>query len=201
MYNILTLNKIAKCGLDQLDPKTYTVTDDATLPADGIILRSFSMHEMELPEKLLDLATEMEAGRQFSVGTLTVMPFSTFHDAQEPLGFVIQSQVDWDVFAFATDTVNLPYNFPGVNILAVEANFQQDILDRSQRMPEKTKHRVSNTHMEIDVLCDYLMSLDLSQCREIHLLHLSDATSHEGHFINKVARSVPKGIRITACKK
>ncbi len=50
MYNILTLNKIAKCGLDQLNPKTYTVTDDATKPADGIILRSFSMHEMELPE-------------------------------------------------------------------------------------------------------------------------------------------------------
>ena len=55
--------------------------------------------------------------------------------------------------------------------------------------------------MEIDTLCDYLRSLDLSQCREIHLLHLSDATSHEGHFINKVARAVPPGIEITACKK
>ena len=82
-----------------------------------------------------------------------------------------------------------------------EANFQQGILDRSERMPEKTKKRVSNTHMEIDVLCDYLRTLDLSQCREIHLLHLSDATSHEGHFINKVARSVPPGIAVTACRK
>ena len=55
--------------------------------------------------------------------------------------------------------------------------------------------------MEIDTLCDYLRSLDLSQCREIYLLHLSDATSHEGHFINKVARAVPRGIQVTACKK
>ncbi len=56
MYNILTLNKIAKCGLDQLSPKAYTVTDDATKPADGIILRSFSMHEMEFPQDLKAVA-------------------------------------------------------------------------------------------------------------------------------------------------
>ena len=68
-------------------------------------------------------------------------------------------------------------------------------------MPEKVRYRITNSHMEIDNLCDYLRSLDLSQCREIHLLHLSDATSHEGHFINKVARAVPAGIKVTACKK
>ena len=56
MYNILTLNKIAKCGLDQLSPKAYTVTDDATKDADGIILRSFSMHEMEFPKGLKAVA-------------------------------------------------------------------------------------------------------------------------------------------------
>ncbi|MEE0944510.1 MAG: phosphoglycerate dehydrogenase [Clostridia bacterium] len=56
MFDILTLNKIAKCGLDQLDSAMYTVTDDAASNADGIILRSFAMHDMELPEKLLAVA-------------------------------------------------------------------------------------------------------------------------------------------------
>lgn len=156
---------------------------------------------LELPEKLLGLAREMESGKQFAVGTLEVLPFSTFHDAKEPLGFVIQSRVDGDIFAYAIDTVNLPYNFPGVNLLAVEANFDQAILDRCQRMPEKVRHRVSNTHMEIDMLCKCLRRMDLRNCRQIFLLHLSDATSHEGHFINKVARAVPRGIEITACRK
>lgn len=166
-----------------------------------VYLSQGTARALELPEKLLDLATEMEAGKQFTVGTLTVMPFSTFHDAQEPLGFVIQSQVDWDVFAFATDTVNLPYNFPGVNILAVEANFQQDILDRSQRMPEKTKHRVSNTHMEIDRLCQCLRRMDLRACRELWLLHLSSAMSHEGQFTHKVQRAVPGWVQVRCCPK
>ena len=143
----------------------------------------------------------IENMEQFNVGSLDIVPFTTFHDAREPLGFLIKSRVDGDVLAFATDTVNLRYKFPGLNLLAIEANYDKAILERCERMPEKIRYRITNSHMEIDTLCDYLRSLDLSQCREIHLLHLSDATSHEGHFINKVARAVPPGIEITACKK
>ena len=55
MFNILKLNKIAKCGLDQLNDN-YKITDDANVDADGIILRSFKMHDMELPESLKAVA-------------------------------------------------------------------------------------------------------------------------------------------------
>ena len=148
-----------------------------------------------------DAVKLIEHMEQFNVGSLDIVPFTTFHDAKEPLGFLIKSRVDGDVLAFATDTVNLRYKFPGLTILAIEANYDKAILERCEKMPEKVRYRITNSHMEIDTLCDYLRSLDLSQCREIHLLHLSDATSHEGHFINKVARAVPPGIEITACKK
>lgn len=57
MYNILTLNKIAACGLEQLDEKKYSITDDAAAnDVDGIILRSFAMHDMELPKNLKAVA-------------------------------------------------------------------------------------------------------------------------------------------------
>lgn len=150
---------------------------------------------------VLEAAEAVEHQKQITVGTIDVVPFATFHDAKEPLGFLFRSRLDGEILAFATDTVNLNYRFPGVNLLAIEANFDKYILERCQRMPEKTRHRVSNTHMEIDVLCDYLRRLDLSACREIYLLHLSDATSHEGHFINKVCRAVPRHVRVAACPK
>ena len=143
----------------------------------------------------------IENMEQFSIGSFDCVCFDVFHDAKEPLGFLIKSRVDGDVLAFATDTVNLRYKFPGLNILAIEANYDKNILECCEKMPEKVRYRITNSHMEIDVLCDYLRSLDLSQCRQIHLLHLSDATSREGHFINKVARAVPPGIEITACRK
>ncbi len=56
MYNILTLNKIADCGLSRLGDN-YTVTaDENAQNVDGIILRSFKMHDMELPASLKAVA-------------------------------------------------------------------------------------------------------------------------------------------------
>lgn len=148
-----------------------------------------------------DTASLIEHMEQFNVGSLDVVPFSTFHDAKEPLGFLIKSRVDGDVLAFATDTVNLRYKFPGLTILAIEANYDKCVLDRCEKLPEKVRHRITNSHMEIDTLCDYLSTLDLSECREIHLLHLSDATSREAEFVAKVEKTVPKGIKVKACGK
>lgn len=54
MRKIHCLNPIAKCGLDRL-PEDYQVTDNAN-EADGILVRSASMHEMELSESLLAVA-------------------------------------------------------------------------------------------------------------------------------------------------
>ena len=166
-----------------------------------VYMSSGTAEALALDGALLDAAQEMTHGKQITIGTMDVVPFSIFHDAKEPLGFLIKSKGDGEVFVFATDTVNLNYRFPGVGILAIEANYDKYILERCERMPEKVRHRITNTHMEIDVLCDYLRRLDLCCCREIWLLHLSDATSHEGHFINKVKRAVPTHVKVNACRK
>lgn len=149
----------------------------------------------------LEQVAEIRHGEQFTVGSIDVVPFNTFHDAAEPLGFLLKSRIDGDVLAFATDTVNLAYKFPGVNILAIEANYDREILDRSEKLPDKVRHRITNSHLEIDTLCNYLRTLDLSQCREIYLLHLSDAMSNEGRFLYRVQHSVPRGVRVTSCPK
>lgn len=149
----------------------------------------------------VDSASLIESMEQFNIGSFDIVPFATFHDAVEPLGFLIKSRADGEVLAFATDTVNLRYKFPGLTILAIEANYDKNVLERCEKLPDKVRHRITNAHMEIDTLCDYLRSLDLSKCREIHLLHLSDATSREAEFVTKVAKTVPAGIHINACKK
>jgi D-3-phosphoglycerate dehydrogenase len=51
MYKILTLDNISKLGLDRLPVADYTISNDEASP-DAIILRSFKMHEMELPSTL-----------------------------------------------------------------------------------------------------------------------------------------------------
>ncbi len=53
-YRYLCLNPIAEAGLDNFT-KDYEKTEDPA-QADGILVRSASMHEMELPENLLAVA-------------------------------------------------------------------------------------------------------------------------------------------------
>lgn len=154
-----------------------------------------------LSDGLLAMAKKLEHNVPEIIGSYDVVAFRVFHDAEEPLGFLIRSRTDGDVLVFATDTVNLRYRFQGINILAIEANYDKEILKRSTKIPPKTVNRIRNTHMEIDTLCDILRHMDLSQCRQIFLLHLSDGNSHEGHFINKVRRAVPPWVRVQTAQK
>lgn len=55
MFNILTLNKISASGLSNFDAAKYTCADDFAAP-DAVIVRSASMHEMEIPASVLAIA-------------------------------------------------------------------------------------------------------------------------------------------------
>ena len=52
MYNILTLNKIADCGMGQLPADIFRVSSDIGAP-DAILLRSADMHSYNVPGTLL----------------------------------------------------------------------------------------------------------------------------------------------------
>ncbi|MBE6825227.1 MAG: 3-phosphoglycerate dehydrogenase [Ruminococcaceae bacterium] len=54
MYNILKLNKIAEIGTSRLG-ENYNCVDECATP-DAVLVRSASMHDMELPESLLAIA-------------------------------------------------------------------------------------------------------------------------------------------------
>ena len=54
MYQILTLNKISKTGLQRLG-EGYTCSDSVENP-DAVLVRSASMHDMEMPKSLLAIA-------------------------------------------------------------------------------------------------------------------------------------------------
>jgi D-3-phosphoglycerate dehydrogenase len=52
MFKILTLNNISVAGLEHLPRESYEIASEIQHP-DAILVRSFKMHDMELPESLL----------------------------------------------------------------------------------------------------------------------------------------------------
>lgn len=55
MYTVKTLNKISSVGLSKFDNSKYSYGDTVENP-DAIMVRSASMHDMEMPESLLAIA-------------------------------------------------------------------------------------------------------------------------------------------------
>ena len=55
MFKIKTLNKISNVGLSKFDAEKYVYADDIENP-DAIVVRSASMHDMEMPGSLLAIA-------------------------------------------------------------------------------------------------------------------------------------------------
>jgi phosphoribosyl 1,2-cyclic phosphodiesterase len=129
----------------------------------------------------------VEAGKQVQVGSWAVVPFEAVHDVEEPLNFLISG--GREKLLYLTDTAYCPYRFIGLNVLMIECNYAADILqanvDRGA-LPEAMKRRVMKTHMGLDAVKGFLRANDLSQVREIHLIHLSDGNSDAERFKREV---------------
>lgn len=136
---------------------------------------------------------------QFRVGTWTILPFDTPHDVREMLCYLLQSD-NGEKLLFITDSGYTEYRFEGLTHIMIEANHCADILAEknvSAGARKKLGQRVRRNHMSLETLIKMLKANDLSQCREIHLLHLSDANSDEARMIREVQEAT--GIPCYAC--
>lgn len=121
------------------------------------------------------------AGQAFWAGA-SVTPFKTQHDAAEPLGFVISDPDTHERLVYATDTYYLRYRIPGVTYWILEANYCDDLIDPA----DVVDHRRLESHMSLDRLKALLKANDLSLCRKIVLVHLSDAKSDEARMVREI---------------
>jgi len=138
------------------------------------------------------------AKQPFTIGTWTILPFETEHDAAEPLGFLLASSAGGKLL-FATDTYFVRYRFKDLTHIMVECNYSLGILRRNVvegRVPAPLKNRVMKSHFSLENVKDFLRANDLSQVREIHLLHLSDSNSDEDAFKQEIMALTGKPVYV-----
>lgn len=78
MFDILTLNNISKKGLARLPADRFKVGSDTKNP-DAIIVRSFKMHDMELPKSLLAVGRAGAGVNNIPVPKLSGMGIPVFN--------------------------------------------------------------------------------------------------------------------------
>jgi len=138
------------------------------------------------------------AKQLFAIGTWTILPFETQHDAAEPRGFLLVSDRGGKVL-FATDTYYIRYRFSGLTHIMVECNYSLEILRRNVldgRVAPALKSRVMRSHFSLEHVKQFLQANDLSQVCEIHLLHLSDSNSDEDAFKQEIMALTGKPVYV-----
>ncbi len=136
--------------------------------------------------------------QRFRIGTWTILPFETQHDAAEPLGFLLANQ-DGEKLLYATDTYFIRYCFQGLTHIMIEANYSLDILKRNVEagaVPKKLKNRLLKSHFSLENMKRFLQANDLSNVEAIFLLHLSDGNSDAERFKREIQEISGKPVYI-----
>lgn len=122
----------------------------------------------------------------FKIGTFTVLPFNVEHDAPEPLGFVLKSDVTGEKLLYFTDTYYLKYRFPDINYLMAECNYSIKTMDKN--LNQSLKERIIESHMSLETLIDMIKANNFKELKQVYLLHLSEQNSDAEMFRREIQK-------------
>ena len=116
------------------------------------------------------------AGTAFTIGSITLIPITVPHDAQEPVQYRFESGTRH--LAVVTDlghaSVHLKQSLNGLHALVLECNHNTDLLEQS-KYPASVKDRISSHwgHLSNKQSAELLTSLDTTHLHSVWCAHLS----------------------------
>jgi phosphoribosyl 1,2-cyclic phosphodiesterase len=118
-----------------------------------------------------------QAGRPFTIGDISLSPFTVPHDAADPVGFVFSAE--GVRMGFATDlgyvTPNVKQQLRNLDLLLLESNHDLEML-RDGPYPWSVKQRVLSRvgHLSNDATSEFLSTTYDGQAAYVILAHLSE---------------------------
>lgn len=132
------------------------------------------------------------------IGSLVIMPYETQHDVAEPCGYLIQSD-NGSKLLFATDTYLIKYRFPKLTHILLEVNHDYDyMMERveSGALHKALANRIMKSHLNLENAIKYLKASDLSQLKEIHLIHISKDNGLKHRFKDEIQKVTGVPVKI-----
>lgn len=140
---------------------------------------------------------EIQPMHGYQVGGFKIFCLSVAHDVP-CLGFVIEHK-EMGRTLFITDTMMLEYIMPKLDHIMIEVNYCDKILQENIDagiVPVSMRDRLLHSHMELKTAKDIIRANDLSEVKELILLHLSDNNSHSELFKEEMERVSGKPVYI-----
>lgn len=129
----------------------------------------------------------IEPNKKYRIGDFVVQPIPVKHNV-ECYAYLIEHE-EMGRLLFATDLCEFPYKIKNINHLAIESNFDEDILINC--LCENQNIRSNNQyHMEISETIKVIKGLYSGNLNTVLLCHLSDRLSNERNFQQRVFNEV-----------
>ena len=163
---------------------------DHAMAIPKLLQRGIAVYSNEDVAGLYPGVQQMEARREFRIGTFRILPFEAEHDVP-CYGYQVTSEETSEKLVYITDSAYVRYTVTGLTHIMIEANYAEDIMIgnvRDEKVPLSLAERVAGTHMSIDTLLSLLRANDMTKVRQIYLLHLSDNNSDAEVFKKMVQR-------------
>ena len=114
----------------------------------------------------------------FEIGSFKIYPFKVHHDAAEPLGFCLWSNISKEKILFFTDTGYIDYRFSGLTHILGECNYDPKLVDenvQAGKFPAEHKLRLLRYHMSIETFLEILRVNDdgAGTLKHVYPLHTS----------------------------
>ncbi len=132
------------------------------------------------------------------IGNFKIKSFKVFHNAEEPIGFLIFHK-EMGTVLFATDCNSIDFKFKNLNNILIECNHSIRIITNNLKkglITEAESVRILRNHMSIETCIQTLKENDLRNVNNIVLIHLSEKNSNAKEFKEEVQIATCKNVLI-----
>ena len=134
-----------------------------------------------------------------------VVPFNCKHDAAYPVNFALDDEDDNVLYITDTGNVDLENcswlsgRRTKFTKILIETNFSEEDL-RAGSIDFRQKQRIFENHLSIEKALKFLEETDLSECKEIYLIHISERHGDGERFKSQVQKIVGENVKVIVTK-
>lgn len=158
----------------------------------GICIYGHHSLSDKLPRDLAAMAFQaLEPATTYKIaGGFDITPLAVEHDVV-CYAYLVRHR-EMGTLLFCTDTMMLEHRLPQVNHYMIECDYDDESLAEAiedGRAPALMKERLMRTHMELQTTIGVLRANDLSETRDIVLIHLSATNADPERMVREVERA------------
>jgi phosphoribosyl 1,2-cyclic phosphodiesterase len=160
---------------------TMIYASKETLDACGIAIHRYTMNQWETVK----------------IADYSVIAFNVEHDCAGAYGFIIEEIATGERMLFINDTKMVKWDFSEYRFdhVMIECNHDDEIIS----LKDERTRRVANSHMSLRTTALTLERMNLTDTKDIYLMHMSSGNSDEQKALELIARQT--GLPVYSCQK